>query len=183
MEVFRVALAPSPSHGRGNGAGRANGKARIAATYDYRDAKGSLTFQTVRLEPKGFYQRRPDGKGGWINNLEGVSPLPYRLPDVLRAVQQGRRIYIVEGEIPAGGLTVLYGDSGSEVCNQYLAKGRQVLVEGEVDVSAYLTEDGEARATLEVTARNVVFLGAGNGDKPPRPTDEELEEEREDIPF
>ena len=71
----------------------------------------------------------------------------------------------------------------AEVCNQYLAKGRQVLVEGEVDVSAYLAEDGEARATLEVTARNVVFLGAGNGDKPPRPNDEELEEEREDIPF
>jgi single-strand DNA-binding protein len=57
----------------------------------------------------------------------------------------------------------------AEVCNQYLAKGRQVLVEGEVDVSAYLAEDGQARATLEVTARNVVFLGAGNGDKPPRP--------------
>ena len=46
----------------------------------------------------------------------------------------------------------------AEICNQYLAKGRQVMVEGEVDVSAWIN-DGEARATLELTARTVKFLG------------------------
>jgi hypothetical protein len=107
MGVSRVALAPSPTVHRGNGAGRANGKARIAVTYDYRDAEGNLIFQTVRLKPKGFYQRRPDGKGGWINNLKGVPPLPYRLPDILGAVRQGRRIYIVEGEKDADRLASL----------------------------------------------------------------------------
>ena len=51
----------------------------------------------------------------------------------------------------------------AEACNQYLAKGRLVLVEGEVSASSWVTQDGEARATLELNARNVRFLGKGNG--------------------
>lgn len=47
----------------------------------------------------------------------------------------------------------------AETCNQYLTKGRLVLVEGEVDASAWKGNDGEARATLELRARNVRFLG------------------------
>ena len=46
-----------------------------------------------------------------------------------------------------------------ELCNQYLSKGRLVLVEGEIDASAWVGQDGEARATLELTAQNVRFLG------------------------
>ncbi len=29
--------------------------------------------------------RRPDGAGGWIWNVRGVDPLPYRLPELLAA--------------------------------------------------------------------------------------------------
>jgi len=47
----------------------------------------------------------------------------------------------------------------AELCNQYLSKGRQVLVEGEVEASAWKGQDGEPRATLELTANNVRFLG------------------------
>ena len=70
----------------------------------------------------------------------------------------------------------------AEVCNQYLQKGKQVLVQGEVSASAYTAEDGTARASLEVTARNVRFLGqnGGNG-APPALTDDELAEQ--DLPF
>jgi single-strand DNA-binding protein len=69
----------------------------------------------------------------------------------------------------------------AEVCTEYLKKGRQVMVEGRVKASAWIAEDGEARASLELTARNVVFLGGnGNSDIPPRRTDDELVE---DIPF
>ncbi|GAB4412772.1 MAG: hypothetical protein Kow00123_26510 [Anaerolineales bacterium] len=46
-----------------------------------------------------------------------------------------------------------------ELCNQYLAKGRLVLVEGEVDASAWVGQDGQPRASLELRARNVRFLG------------------------
>jgi len=48
----------------------------------------------VRYDPKGFRQRRPDDKGGWIWNLEGVKLVPYRLP------QWNAKpvVYLVEGE-------------------------------------------------------------------------------------
>ena len=39
-----------------------NARPRIVATYDYTDADGKLLYQVVRLEPKGFRQRRPNGR-------------------------------------------------------------------------------------------------------------------------
>lgn len=47
----------------------------------------------------------------------------------------------------------------AELCNQYLSKGRMVLVEGDIDASAWMAQDGQPRASLELTARNVRFLG------------------------
>ena len=70
----------------------------IDKTYDYFDEAGQLLFQVVRFEPKGFSQRRPDGKGGWIYNLEGVQRVPYRLPELIEAVANERSVFIVEGE-------------------------------------------------------------------------------------
>lgn len=70
---------------------------RIVATYDYLDESGKLLFQTVRYEPKDFAQRRPDGKGGWIWNLDGVRRVPYRLPELLQSSKQDW-VFIVEGE-------------------------------------------------------------------------------------
>ncbi len=46
----------------------------------------------------------------------------------------------------------------AETCNQYLSKGRTVLVEGDIDASAWTAKDGTARASLELTARNIRFL-------------------------
>ncbi len=52
----------------------------------------------------------------------------------------------------------------AENCAQYLHKGQSVLVEGEIDASAWTGQDGEPRATLELTARTVRFLSSkGNG--------------------
>jgi single-strand DNA-binding protein len=74
-------------------------------------------------------------------------------------------------------------DRLAETTNQYLKKGKQVMIIGRVDVSAWADkQSGEARAQLELTAREVKFLGGredGGGDTPSgsAPTDEE------DIPF
>src|ERR1700741_4774614 len=57
----------------------------IVETYDYTDETGVLLKQVVRFSPKGFAQRKPDGKGGWIWNVQDVRSLPYRLSEVLRA--------------------------------------------------------------------------------------------------
>jgi single-strand DNA-binding protein len=51
----------------------------------------------------------------------------------------------------------------AEICNQYLSKGRQVMIVGTVEADAYTTNDGEARASLNLRAREVQFLQGGNG--------------------
>jgi len=86
-------------HGYGNASnGRANSQHKIVASYDYTDEFGTLLFQVVRLAPKTFRQRRPDGKGGWIWNLEGVTRVLYRLPELMEALALERRVFVVEGE-------------------------------------------------------------------------------------
>ena len=77
---------------------------KIVATYAYVDEDGRVLFEVVRFSPKGFRQRRPDGRGGWIWKLGDTRRVLYRLPDVLDAVGTGRRVYIVEGEKDADAL-------------------------------------------------------------------------------
>ncbi|MBI1747180.1 MAG: hypothetical protein HYR55_11405 [Acidobacteria bacterium] len=84
------------------------------AVYAYVDEAGALLFQTLRYEwtghgkkKKTFRQRRPDGHGGWIHNLEGTRHVLYHLPAVVAAVSAGQRIFIVEGEKDADTLAVL----------------------------------------------------------------------------
>jgi putative DNA primase/helicase len=71
---------------------------RIAATYDYVDAGGELLYQVLRLDPKDFRQRAPDGNQGWTWKVPAETRVLYRLPEVIRAIAEGRTIYIVEGE-------------------------------------------------------------------------------------
>jgi predicted P-loop ATPase len=70
----------------------------IVATYGYHDEAGKLLFQVVRLDPKDFRQRAPDGKGGWVWKMDGVRKVLYHLPRVLEAVKRGDAIYVCEGE-------------------------------------------------------------------------------------
>jgi len=79
----------------------------MVKSYDYVDERGNLAYQVCRYEPKDFRPRRPDGKGGWVANLDGVKRYLYRLPDVLEAVAQERTLYIVEGEKDADALSEL----------------------------------------------------------------------------
>ena len=60
---------------------------REVEQYDYLDEAGNLLYQVVRYaEPKTFRQRRPDGNGGWIWNLDGVRRIPYRLAELTEAL-------------------------------------------------------------------------------------------------
>ena len=70
---------------------------KVVATYDYRDAEGRLVYQVVRYEPKKFKQRRLAGRGGWIWDLKGVTPLLYKLPELLSA-DPDEWVCISEGE-------------------------------------------------------------------------------------
>jgi len=66
---------------------------QIAATYDYTDEAGHLLYQVVRTQPKGFFQRRPDGEGGWINKKSKRQVLFH-----LREVVEAPIVFVVEGE-------------------------------------------------------------------------------------
>jgi hypothetical protein len=72
------------------------GKSRggIAATYPYYDEDVKLLYQVLRYERKGFSQRRPDGKGDWVENMDGVTRVPFNLPEVVRS----NVVLIAEGE-------------------------------------------------------------------------------------
>ena len=87
-------------------AGRQNAsepKRLLIKTYDYTDENGKLLFQVCRYRPKYFSQRQPDGKGGWIWNIEGVRRVLYRLPEVIAA----QTVAITEGEKDADNLCSL----------------------------------------------------------------------------
>ena len=69
-------------------------------------------------------------------------------------------------------------DRLAEVCSQHLTKGQLVLVEGEIESSAWLGQDGQPRSSLDLTARVVRFLsprkeGEASTELPP-PADEEI---------
>jgi len=59
-------------------------KAKIIDAYHYTDKQGVVLYEVLRYEPKGFRQRRPDGKGGHIWNLDGVRRVPYRWPELAK---------------------------------------------------------------------------------------------------
>lgn len=71
---------------------------RIDAVYPYYDPDGELVYEVVRIEPKTFRQRRPDGLGGYHWNLQGVTRIPYRLPQLLDGIRRGDTVWIAEGE-------------------------------------------------------------------------------------
>jgi len=81
--------------------------ATLVKTYDYTDESGNLLFQTCRYEPKDFKQRGPDGKGGWIWNLQGVRRILYRLSELLRGLKRGLPVIVTEGEKDADAIAKL----------------------------------------------------------------------------
>ena len=77
-------------------------KGDIVSTYDYRDELGNLVYQVCRMQPKDFRQRRPDGKGGWVWNMQDVRRVLYNLKTILNP--KNRFVWIVEGEKDADNL-------------------------------------------------------------------------------
>jgi hypothetical protein len=70
---------------------------QIEAVYHYIDANGK-PFEVVRTNPKGFYQRQLDGRGGYINNLNSIIPTLYHQDKLKQAIDNNEPVYIVEGE-------------------------------------------------------------------------------------
>lgn len=69
-----------------------------AIAYDYKDEKNCLLYQVVRQPGHKFRQRKPDGHGGWIWNLQGVRRVLYRLPELRAASPADGVCFVCEGE-------------------------------------------------------------------------------------
>lgn len=72
----------------------------------------------------------------------------------------------------------------AESCNEYLSKGRPVLIEGRLQQRRWEAKDGTKRSKIEIVASNVVFLGHGK-DEPKKDEPIEVDEIVDDnqIPF
>jgi 5S rRNA maturation endonuclease (ribonuclease M5) len=68
--------------------------------YVYKSSSGAPVHAKCRtLRKKGFYLQRPNGNGGWENGSIPVDKrVPYRLPEIIAAIESKRRVFIVEGE-------------------------------------------------------------------------------------
>lgn len=137
-------------------------KPRVTATYDYRDAAGNLLAQKLRKADKSFSWRRPDGRGGWIYNRQGV---PHRL---YVAGQMSSVVYVTEGEKDANNLHEKVGGcavSGADGAGP--GKWKPEYTEQLRDRSVVILQDNddvgrayaqETAAALHGTAKSVRLL-------------------------
>jgi putative DNA primase/helicase len=104
IAAFRERVWPEPKRGNGLDESAAPRQHEVAV-YDYCDADGRLVFQVHRMGPrKTFWQSQPGPDKGGIKRdpatgrptMEGVTLLPYRLPELL--ARPGETVFICEGE-------------------------------------------------------------------------------------
>lgn len=93
--------APERRESRG-GAGAGKPQRTLERVYPYTDASGNLLYEVCRYRldngKKTFAQRRPDGRGGHVWNLDGIGHTLYRLPKVAEAIADDAVLFLVEGE-------------------------------------------------------------------------------------
>lgn len=113
--------------------------------YDYRDKTGKTIYQIVRIDTpagKNYRQRSISDDGTIIWNMHGVTPIPYRLPE-LHASEAP--VFIVEGEKCADALsnidltaTTNHGGAGKwwSTLTQHF-QGRDVIIIPDNDSPGY----------------------------------------------
>jgi putative DNA primase/helicase len=134
---------------------------RIVAEYNYQDEFGELLYHVVRTEPKGFLQRRPDGRGGWINKKSERQVL-YRL----REVREAAIVFVCEGEKDVETLrdngfvaTTNAGGADAPWLPQYTDAlyGREVILVPDRDRPGHKRVARIARALVGKVARLVIL--------------------------
>jgi single-strand DNA-binding protein len=93
-----------------------------------------------------------------------------------RATTKGTEVSVMRLAVERPGegadyVTVTAFGKQAQSCNQYLAKGRQVSVQGRLSHSEWV-KDGERRERLEVVAAAVEFLGQRPAQESEQPAEE-----------
>lgn len=142
------------------------------AVYDYRDEAGNLLFQVLRTADKQFPQRIPDPtrKSGWTWRLGDIRRVPYRLPELIKAVGEGREIYLVEGEkdvenLVRGGYAATTSPGGA---GKWRSEYTRYFANAAVTIIADKDKAGTAHAqviakALAPVARSVRIVQAADG--------------------
>ena len=129
---------------------------KVVEEYNYKDENNNIVYQVIRLEPKSFRQRRiENGKTIW--GLNGIDPLPYNLPEILK--DNDKTIFIVEGEKDADrlmglGFLATTNSGGSKNWKQELNKwfkDRRVMLIPDNDTAGYEHIDKIAQSLLPFT--------------------------------
>jgi single-strand DNA-binding protein len=88
---------------------------------------------------------------------------------------------------------VLWGNL-ADLAEKFLAKGRQVYIEGRIRTRQWEDKEGQKRYTTEIVGENMTFVGGGRDqrdDAPPPPSDDDApdalpgsnQQEGDDLPF
>lgn len=139
---------------------------RAVASYPYRDESGIVLYTVVRCALKGdgcqgFRQWRPDptSKSGKRWSLGDIPRVPYRLPEIKKAVARDQVIWITEGEKDVHALIERRGSGIEATCNVQGAGGAKWLpsfaphFEGaDVCIVADRDEAGKRHANLVAAA-------------------------------
>ena len=79
----------------------------------------------------------------------------------------------------------IFGKRAEGKLKDYMLKGQQVVVEGEVSLNQYQKKDGTAGASLNVFVNNVELMGSSqqSGTQSSAPTIDKPPPEDDDLPF
>ncbi len=97
-----------------------------------------------------------------IGNLTRDPELRYTpsgLPVCTLRLAVGRNFPNSQGEMETDYFNVVVWRNQAEKCAEYLAKGRQIAVNGRLQSRSWEAADGGKRSAVEVVADRVVFLG------------------------
>ena len=145
----------------------------VVATYPYHDENGRLLFEVLRKHGKKFSQRIPDPKAdsGWAYRLGDTRRVLFHLPKLLRDIDNGADVWVVEGEkdvlaLERAGVTATCNPGGAGKWREEYAA---VLRDAIVHVVADRDEAGQRHARQvyaslqSVAAATEIVEAAGEG--------------------
>lgn len=156
--------------------------------YHYTDGDGNLLYDVIRYQwqrPNGswvlgksgnpkktFLQRRPDGRGGFIWNLDGIGHQLYHRPQLEIGLAEGRTCYLAEGEkdvetLEAWGLVATTNSGGAANWRPEFAetfRGADVVILGDDD-DAGRKRIEDIAMTLRGIAKRIRVIGSWGGPK------------------
>ena len=143
-------------------------QSQIVASYKYTTENGDLLYEVVRLHPKSFRQRRPDGAGGWIYNMTDVRRVPYRLPEVLKhdtiALCEGEKDAETVTRLGFCGTATVGGSNGWLPAYADYFKGKDVLLFPDQDEAGKTYRDAVLESVGPV-AKSIVVVNVTAGCK------------------